>query len=122
MEKEIIQLEYNMWEAALHRDADSFKSLVCPNAIMICGGYRCMGSEYADIIQDFYISGYSISSMEVISSGKDEVILHYILRVDADKESHKDLEGLFHVVSVWKRTGEEWRLIFNMDSRIPEHD
>lgn len=120
MEQQIIQLEYEMWEAAFHRDAKAFQHLVRPDAVMICGGYQCSGREYAGMIPDFYISGYSIDGMEVISSGIDEVILHYVLRVDVDQKSHKDLEGVFHVVSVWKRIGESWKLAFNMDSRIIE--
>ena len=118
MEEQIMQLEKNMWEAALHRDADSFRKLVSSDAVMICGGYRCLGSEYADIIPEFYISGYSISGMEVIGSGSDKVILHYVLRVSVENSSARDLEGTFHVVSVWEKIGEAWKLIFNMDSRV----
>lgn len=118
MEEKIIQLEHDMWEAALHRDVVSFRNLVMPNAVMICGGYRCLGSEYAELIAEFNISGYSISNMEVVSSGENEVALHYVLKVDAESSRDKDLEGLFHVASIWKRSGEGWKLIFNMDSRI----
>ena len=118
MEKQIIQLEYDMWEAALHKSADEFRKLVKPEAVMICGGYRCTGSEYADIIADFNISGYSISNMEVVSSGNDDVALHYVLKVEVEDSGAKDLEGQFHVVSIWKKFEDQWWLIFNMDSRI----
>lgn len=118
MEKQVIQLEHEMWEAALHRDADAFKRLVSPTAVMICGGYRCSGSEYAGILENFYISGYSMGNMEVVSSSDDEVVLHYTLRVHVENARDKDLEGLFHIVSIWKRSGGTWRLILNMDSRI----
>lgn len=120
MEKKAMQLEHDMWEAALHRDVDAFKSFVSPTAVMICGGYRCLGSEYAGILENFYISGYSISDMEVVSSSDDEVVLHYILRVNMENARDKDLEGLFHIVSIWKKSGDTWQLILNMDSRIVE--
>lgn len=122
MEEKIIQLEQDMWEAALHRDVGAFEKLVAPDAVMVCGGYRCLGREYARFIAEFYISGYSLSQIEVVDSSRDQVILHYILKVAAQDSRAQDLAGVFHVVSVWKRTAEAWQLIFNMDSRIPGID
>ena len=118
MEEQVIQLEYGMWEAASNQDTDVFRELVAPDAVMVCGGYRCLGSEYAELIRDFNISGYAIRNMEVISSGGNEVLLHYIIRVDVADPAAKDLEGEFHIASMWKQEGGRWRLAFNMDSRI----
>lgn len=118
MENDVIQLEYKMWEAALHKDVVAFKELVLPDAVMICGGYRCLGNEYAEFIADFNISGYSISNMEVIHVSDSEATLHYVLRTQAEDSEALDLAGLFHVVSIWERKADAWNLIFNMDSRI----
>ena len=43
----IRQLEEAMWEAAKNRDAEAFLGLVDPNAVMVCGGFRCSGREYS---------------------------------------------------------------------------
>lgn len=120
MENEVVQLEYKMWEAALHKDVVGFKELVLPDAVMICGGYRCLGDEYANFIADFNISGYSISNMEIIHLSDSEVTLHYVIRTQAEDSEAQDLAGLFHVVSIWKKKTDTWNLIFNMDSRIVE--
>lgn len=120
MENEVIQLEHEMWEAALHQDVAGFKKLVLPEAVMICGGYRCLGNEYADFIADFSISGYAISNMEVIHLSDSEVTLHYVLRTQTEDGKALDLAGLFHVVSIWQKKTDSWNLIFNMDSRIVE--
>lgn len=120
MEQTVIGLEHEMWEAVLRRDGDAFRRLVSPDAVMICGGYRCGGSEYAEMVADFSISEYAIEQMEVVSASEDEVILHYLLRVAVDNSRDADLAGLFHVVSVWKCAGGSWNLILNMDARIVE--
>lgn len=120
MENEVVWLEYKMWEAALHKDTAGFKKLVLPDAVMICGGFRCLGNEYAEFIADFNISEYSISNMEVIRSSDSEVTLHYVIRTQAKDSEAQDLTGLFHVVSIWIRNTDTWNLIFNMDSRIVE--
>lgn len=120
MENEVIRLEYKMWETALYKDVVGFKELVLPDAVMICGGYRCLGNEYAEFIADFNISGYSISDMEVIHVSDNEVTLHYVLRTQAEDMEAQDLAGLFHVVSIWRKNSDAWHLTFNMDSRIAE--
>ncbi len=57
-EELIFEKEQDLWKAASNRDVAAYKELVADDAIMICGGYRCLGAEYAEYIKDFYINGY----------------------------------------------------------------
>lgn len=118
MEDQMMQLEYEMWEAASHRDVKAFQRLVPPDAVMVCGGYRCLGAEYATYISGFDLSSYSIHNMERVHANENEALLHYTIHIEVEDESAKDLAGDFHVVSFWKKQGENWRLSFNMDSKI----
>ena len=61
-----LELEIEMWEAAKNRDADRFLEIVSPEAIMVCGGYRCLGKEYAEIVRDFDCRSYSIDQFEIV--------------------------------------------------------
>lgn len=85
---------------------------------MICGGYRCLGVEYAEYIKDFYIIGYEIKNEEVIFSSEEAVQIHYVIDVKTELPETTDLGGVFHVVSLWKMENNLWKLYFNMDSRI----
>ena len=49
----IRELEEIMWRAAQARDKAAFLELLDVNAGMVCGGTRCTGAEYAEIIADF---------------------------------------------------------------------
>jgi hypothetical protein len=117
-EELIFEKEYEMWKAAKNRDCEAFKELVARDAIMICGGYRCLGSEYAEYINDFYINGYEITNEEVIFSSEDAVQIHYVIEVKTELSEAADLGGVFHVISLWKKVNHVWKLYFNMDSRI----
>lgn len=117
-EKLVIEKEHDMWKAASKRDVAAFKELVADDAIMICGGYRCLGAEYAEYIKDFYINGYKIINEEVIFSSEEAVQIHYVIDVKSDLPETADLAGVFHVVSLWKLEKNLWKLYFNMDSRI----
>ena len=114
----IEELERQMWEAAKARDAAAFLKLVDENAVMICGGYRCTGREYAQIIGEFDCSSYEISCFEQVAKSDMLTQVHYVLKTEAALAENSDLAGTFHITSTWEKQEDGWRLIFNMDSRI----
>ena len=59
--EDILALEKQMWEAAKDRNVSGFLDLVSDQAIMVCGGYRCTGKEYSEIIAFFDCKTYNIS-------------------------------------------------------------
>lgn len=114
------ELERQMWELAKSGNSEDYLRLVSPEAVMVCGGYRCSGAEYAELIKDFGISSYEITGFEITAENEELASVHYVVRTYADSPENADLEGLFHVASVWKKREEKWQLVFNMDSRIIE--
>ena len=114
----IMEYETAMWEAARNRDRESFMDLVDANAVMVCGGYRCTGSEYGEIIKEFDIASFTISDFEIIFQTDDICQVHYMIETKAAEEENKDLEGVFHITATWKKYGNRWKAIFNMDSRV----
>lgn len=117
-EELVITKEHDMWKAASNRDVAQFKELVADDAVMICGGYRCLGAEYAEYIKDFDVDEYEIINEEVIFSSEEAVQIHYVIEVKTKLPEASDLGEVFHVVSLWKLVNNQWRLYFNMDSRI----
>lgn len=117
-EELIFSKEHDLWKAASNKYVAAFKDLVSDDAIMICGGYRCLGAEYAEYIKDYDIKGYEIINEEVIFSSKEAVQIHYVIDVKTELPESSDLGGVFHVVSLWKQVDNQWKLYFNMDSRI----
>ena len=66
---EIYQREIRMWESAKSRDPEAFLTLVSENAVMVCGGYRCTGREYASIIALFDCKTYVLVQKSIIPIG-----------------------------------------------------
>ena len=115
---DIKEYEIQMWEAARNRNASAFCELVAADAVMVCGGYRCSGAEYAEIISEFDIAQYTITDFETVLETSDICQVHYVISTAVADRSNADLEGEFHITSTWKRCGDTWKLVFNMDSRI----
>lgn len=114
----IKELEVKMWDAAQNRDAEAFLQVVDKDAVMVCGGFRCSGAEYAKIIREFDVAQYTISNCEVVAESKSLCQIHYVIEITVADRKNADLEGLFHITSTWKKTEDNWKLVFNMDSRI----
>lgn len=112
--------EEKMWESAKNGDTNAFLEIVSENAVMVCGGYRCSGMEYAGFIGDFGISSYEIMNFETVLENEKIIQVHYIVRTIAVNPECSDMAGLFHVTSTWEKRDDKWMLIFNMDSRLPE--
>ena len=114
----IYEYEKKMWDAAKSGHKSTFAGLVSEAAVMICGGYRCSGAEYAEIIGDFGISDYEISNFEVVAKTDALIQVHYVVKTQAQSVENADMAGVFHVTSTWSMSGKSPMLVFNMDSRI----
>ncbi len=114
------ELENKMWQSAKDSDKNEFGKLVAADAVMVCGGYRCTGAEYAEFVSNFGISDFEITGFEIVYETDKTVQVHYIVKTTADTPENADLAGTFHVTSTWENRDSKWVLVFNMDSRIRE--
>lgn len=110
--------EEKMWQATVSGDAKKFLEVVSADAVMVCGGYRCSGEEYAGFIEEFSISSYEITNFEEVFRTNDLAQVCYHVRTEVSSEEDADVAGLFCVTSTWQKKDGEWKLIFNMDSRL----
>ena len=116
--EQIKAFETAMWEAAKSRSSGVFLELVDENAVMVCGGFCCTGAQYAEIIREFDLAEYIISDFEIVAEDENICQVHYVIRTIVSEERNADLAGVFHITSTWRKSGQNWRLIFNMDSRV----
>lgn len=118
--KQAYELEVKLWEAAKNRSRQDFLKVVSKDAVMVCGGFRCSGLEYADVISVFDCKSYAIEHFEVVSEDAGSVQVHYVLRMEVSDQQNADLAGVFHITTTWKNLGGRWKVVFNMDQRIME--
>lgn len=114
----VYDMEVKMWEAAKNRNPKAFLDVVSDTAVMVCGGYRCTGKEYAEMIAMFDCKSYSIDHFEIVNENTDSVQVHYVISVEINDEANSDLAGLFHITTTWKKLDDTWKVVFNMDQRI----
>ncbi len=118
--EDIMVLETKMWEAAKNRNAVEFLNLVSEDAVMVCGGYRCTGKEYAEIISFFDCKSYNIINFETICEDTSSVQVHYVIKLEVNDDKNSDLAGTFHITTTWKNQDGRWKVVFNMDQRVSD--
>ena len=116
--EDIMVLETKMWEAAKNRNAVEFLNVVSEDAVMVCGGYRCTGKEYAEIISFFDCKSYNIINFETICEDTSSVQVHYVIKLEVNDDKNSDLAGTFHITTTWKNQDGRWKVVFNMDQRV----
>ena len=116
--EDIMVLETKMWEAAKNRNAVEFLNVVSEDAVMVCGGYRCTGKEYAEIISFFDCKSYNIVNFETICEDTSSVQVHYVIKLEVNDDKNSDLAGTFHITTTWKNQDGRWKVVFNMDQRV----
>lgn len=116
--KTVYELEVCMWEAAKNRNPVDFLQIVSEDAVMVCGGFRCSGKEYSEIVVMFDCKTYVIEHFEIVNEDESSVQVHYIIHIEVENEENKDLAGTFHVTTTWKCMDGVWKVVFNMDQRV----
>ena len=115
---EMYLLENGMWEAARNRDPVGFLKFVSEDAVMVCGGYRCSGKEYSEIVAVFDCKSYQIEHFEIVNEDAHSIQVHYVIQIEVNNPENHDLAGTFHVTTTWKCTDGIWKVVFNMDQRV----
>lgn len=114
------ELEISMWEAAKNRSSSDFLRIVAEDAVMVCGGLRCTGKEYADIVSVFDCKSYVIEHFEVVNEDERSIQVHYVIHLEVNDARNDDLAGTFHITTTWRNIDGNWKVAFNMDQRILE--
>ena len=114
------EMERKIWECAQNCDAKSFLEIVCEDALMVCGGYRNSGKEYAGYIAQFDCESYEIKDFQIIIETSDVIQNCYVVDVKVSDPRNDDLAGIFFVTSSWRKVNDKWMLVYNMDTRLGE--
>ncbi len=111
----IKDLEEKMWHAFATGNQEVFSELVLDDALMICGGFRESGREYAQMVSQVRLESFKISEFIATELHDEFCLTNYIVEVICPSP---DLAGKYRVSSLWKMVGSKWMLTFNQDTRL----
>lgn len=115
LQEKVIGMEKKMWEAFASGNSALFGKIVSADAMMICGGFKESGAEYARIVENVNLSNYELSEFDVKVINSNVVLTNYIVKVDGQDYT---LAGTFRVSSLWINEDGNWKVVFNQDSNL----
>ncbi len=115
LQEKVIGMEKKMWEAFASGNSASFGKIVSADAMMICGGFKESGAEYAKIVENINLSNYELSEFDVKIINPNVILTNYIVKVDCQDYT---LAGTFRVSSLWINEDGNWKVVFNQDSNL----
>lgn len=115
LQEKVIGMEKKMWEAFASGNSALFGEIVSADAMMICGGFKESGAEYARIVENVNLSNYELSEFDVKVINPNVVLTNYIVKVDCQDYT---LAGTFRVSSLWINEDGNWKVVFNQDSNL----
>lgn len=110
----ILEQEQKLWQCYALGDSAAFGRLVDPQALMIVGGERGSGADYAQAIAMVRLQGYELRDVVVLDLGPGAAAIHYSVTIK-DYPGPYDLSGTYRVTSIWQRREGGWVLVLNQD-------
>ena len=112
----IMAAEKGAWQAIKDKKWDAFDKLLAKDFRSVyASGVNNAEKEMAEVkTVDF--KSFSLGEMEVTFITKDVALISYPVTLEG-KQGDKDLSGKAYSASMWRKDGNDWRLVFHTDMK-----
>jgi len=62
------------------------------------------------------LKSYTLGEIDVVFINKDTAMTVYSVTIDGTEDG-KDISGKMNAASVWKKDGNDWRVVFHTDMK-----
>src|SRR6476661_6476556 len=102
----LVAAEKNAWQNLKDKKWDDFKKVFSSD-------FTTMDQENAEV-KTLDLKSFTLGDIDVVMIDKDAALLTYSAKVEGT-EGGKDASGKMNVASVWKKEGNDWRLVYHTD-------
>jgi len=110
----LVAAEKNAWQNLKDKKWDDFKKVFSSDFKGVySSGITTMDQENAEV-KTLDLKSFTLGDIDVVMIDKDAALLTYSAKVEGT-EGGKDASGKMNVASVWKKEGNDWRLVYHTD-------
>jgi hypothetical protein len=110
----LIAAEKNAWQNIKDKKWDDFKKVFSSDFRGVyADGITKLDKEMTDV-KTLDLKSYTLGDIDVVMIDKDAALLTYSATVEGT-EGGKDASGKMNVASIWKKEGNDWRLVYHTD-------
>lgn len=108
--------EKNAWQNIKDKKWDDFKKVFSADFRGVySSGINTMDKEMTEV-KTLDLKSYTLGDIDVVMIDKDAALLSYSVTVGGT-EGGQDVSGKMNCASVWKKEGNDWRLVFHTDMK-----
>jgi hypothetical protein len=110
----LIAAEKNAWQNIKDKKWDDFKKLFSSDYRGVyADGINKLDKEMSDV-KNLDLKSYTLGDIDVVFIDKDAALLTYSVTMEGTQEG-KEISGKSNDVTVWKKEGNDWRVVFHSD-------
>jgi len=110
----LITAEKNAWQNIKDKKWDEFKKIFSSDYRGVyANGINKLDKEMSDV-KGLDLKSYMLGEIDVVFIDKDAALLTYSVTMQGTQEG-KDISGKFNDATVWKKEGNDWRVMFHSD-------
>ena len=110
----IVTAEKAAWQTIKDKKFDQFQKMLGTDF----RGVYTRGINKADTeateVRTLDLKSYTLGEIDVVFINKDTAMTVYSVTIDGTEDG-KDISGKMNAASVWKKDGNDWRVVFHTD-------
>ena len=112
----LIAAEKNAWQNIKDKKWDDFKKAFSADFKGVySSGINTMDKEMSEV-KTLDLKSYTLGDIDVVMIDKDAALLTYSTKVEGTEDG-KDVSGKMNAASIWKKEGNDWRIVFHTDMK-----
>src|SRR5947207_8902712 len=112
----LVMAEKNAWQNIKDKKWDDFKKVFSADFRGVySSGINKLDKEMTEV-KTLDLKSYNLGDIDVVMIDKDAALLSYSVKVEGTEDG-KDVSGKMNAASVWKKEGNDWRLVFHTDMK-----
>lgn len=110
----LIAAEKNAWQNIKDKKWDDFKKIFSADFKGVyADGINNLDKEMTGV-KGLDLKSYTLGDIDVVFVDKDAALLTYSCTIEGTQEG-KDVSGKSNNASLWKKEGNDWRVVFHTD-------
>jgi hypothetical protein len=110
----IVAAEKAAWQSIKDKKFDQFQKMLGADFRGVYASGINKADTEATEVRTLDLKSYTLGEIDVVFINKDTVMTVYSVTIDGT-EGSKDISGKMNAASVWKKDGNDWRVVFHTD-------
>ena len=115
----VIAAEKGAWQSIKDKKFDQFQKMLASDFRGVYASGIHTPDQEVTQVRTLEMKSYTLGEMNVALIGKEGAMVTYQVEVQGT-EAGRDISGKMNAASIWKKDGNDWRIVFHTDIQVEE--